>query len=102
MLCVQVPGYVLAFDMTAAQLFVTPPPGVSLVSVTSSAPHVLTAKITRAGTANTPMATLAVTPGSTRGRARLVLKFSDGSEHFTHYSVLPPLRDQARSVGHKP
>ena len=37
--------------------------------------------------------------GVSRGRSRLTLTFSDGSENQVHYSVLPSLKEQIASVG---
>ena len=38
--------------------------------------------------------------GIARGRARLALRFSDGSEMAVHYHVLPPLPQQVAALGH--
>ena len=90
------PGYVLAPDMTTAQLFVTPPAGVTITSAKSSAPGVLTATI---GAKVKKGAVSIAVQGLARGRARLSLTFSDGSTNQVHYSVLPSLKDQVKAVG---
>lgn len=97
-----VPGYVVSPDMTSAKLFVLPPKGVTLATVTSGSPEVITASIT--ATASKPRAAgrapveIAITPHS-RGFCRITLTFSDGSENQVHYSSLPPLAAQVAAVG---
>lgn len=96
-----VPGYVIAPDMTSAKLFVTPPTGgVTLKSIQVSTPSIMTATITAGADTGAGAALIQIdVVGVSRGRARLTLVFSDGSENQVHYSVLPSLKDQVAAVG---
>jgi hypothetical protein len=92
---VPVGGYVIGTDMLNASLAVLPPAGASLQAATCDDPTVLAV----VGTALAPTApgqavnlTVVSLQGLARGRARLVLSFSDGTSQFVHYYVLPPLR----------
>ena len=102
-----VPGYTLATDMTTAKLMVvTAPIGVHVVSASSSNAAVLTVAKT---TVNVPAAiggtgggsvaaTIELAPAS-RGRARISVLYSDGSESVGHYMVLPSFPVQVANVG---
>ena len=106
------PGYVIAPDMTSAKLFVTSPKGLTLSTMKVSNPSIMVATILKVVTATAKNGTTADTStangtapiqidvvGVSRGRARLTLVFSDGSENQVHYSVLPSLKDQVAAVG---
>lgn len=91
-----VPGYTLATDMTTARLMVLSlPAGAMVANARSSDPAILAvSKVTVAG----GVTTIALLPAS-RGRARISVVFSDGTEAVAHYMVLPPFPAQVAAVG---
>ena len=100
-----VPGYVLSREMTGARLVLELPTGLSLSSVNSSAPHLLSTFTPRRPNASDPsvLSIPLIIPGSTSSsrRARLTLVFSDGSEGTVHYLITPApsLRDHVSRYG---
>ena len=94
-----VPGYTLSMDMSPQSTFllVTVPPGMTIASVASEPATVLglgePAALPSAGLYQVPITPLAI------GRARLLVRFSDGSEAVAHYRVVPPLSAQVGVLG---
>ena len=72
--------------MNSSLLYVTPPGGATLASAAGCAGVLATGSPT--GVAGTAIVAVPVA-GLARGRCRLVLKFSDGTEAVAHYYVLP-------------
>jgi len=99
-----VPGYTLATDMTTAKLMVLSlPAGATVANATSSDPTILAvSKVTVSdggtGKPAAAMTTIALLP-TARGRARISVVFSDGTEGVAHYMVLPPFPAQIAAVG---
>eukprot|EP00873_Tetraselmis_striata_P027364 jgi/Tetstr1/447628/TSEL_034988.t1 len=92
-----VPGYTISTDMANASLLVQLPPGSPLCveSVTCNPPGVLQAgPPVRVG----EYVEVAVR-GARRGRARLAVRLSDGSEAVAHYHVLPAFSEQVARLG---
>ena len=90
-----VPGFVVSSDMAgSAFLFVLPGSGTALTRVATDDPALLAVDAAAPapgadGYVRIPVAGVV----GARGRARLVLSFSDGTTTSVHYYVLPPLRD---------
>lgn len=100
-----VPGYVLSSEMRSAQLLVLPPTAAKLTHVTAESVGVGGGEI-RPGT---PLLLpnsggfwsipLSVLGEDTRGRVRLTVHFSDGTESTAHYYVLPRFSTQVQRLG---
>ena len=101
-----VPGYVLSSEMRSAQLLVLPPTGASVADVTATsvgagAGEIKAGKPTAvADSVGFVSIPLTVTPGDTRGRVRVLVKFSDGTTSAAHYYVVPPFSDHVEKLGH--
>lgn len=100
-----VPGYTLATDMETARLIVVSlPAGAHVVGATSSNNDVLgvgniaVAAESTAGALGAAAASVYLNPMA-RGRARITVQYSDGSESVGHYQVLPPFPQQVSNVG---
>jgi hypothetical protein len=80
------------------------PPGLRVVDVAVTPPGILSATLPAFNEAEDATAVETLTTvsakGIARGRARLALRFSDGSEMAVHYHVLPPLPQQVAALGH--
>ena len=94
---VGVPGYTLSTDMEGAELIVTPPPGVNVTAAASSAPAAL--KVVGIAADGGGRWRVALR-GIARGRARVSVRFGDGSAAVAHYVVLPPLPTQISRLTH--
>lgn len=109
-----VPGYTIATDMGCAamanrtigigvdvancvgpRLFITPPAGATVVNASSSNGGVL--QVSAPYLSQTGTAVVNVT-GRQRGRARLTIGYSDGTNSVAHYYVLPPFYTQIDAV----
>ena len=100
-----VPGYVLPTDLSHAMLFVKPPAGASVASVTAETPP--GANVSLAFSHADADADAA--PGSGYvgyavkaagyGRVRARIAFSDGTSATAHYFVLPPFAKQVAALG---
>lgn len=100
-----VPGYTLATDMETARLIVVSlPAGAHVVGATSSNNDVLgvgniaVAAESTAGALGAAAASVYLNPMA-RGRARITVQYSDGSESVGHYQVLPPLSTAGEQRG---
>lgn len=85
-----VPGYVLGGDMQGAALYVTPPPGVSIVNVTLDDPQRLTLGTPTPALDGSIRYPLMPAPNA-HGRARVALALSTGEVASIHYFIQPPL-----------
>lgn len=99
-----VPGYTLALDMNSSYLFVTPPRGLALANVSVDPKGILSvgspvdANKTASNRVGVTTLQLPVTP-LTRGLARVVLTYSDGTISAVNYAILPPLATQVALYG---
>lgn len=91
-----VPGYTISTEMTSAILIVSAPAAASLANVSVNNATVLAV--------GTPVQLpsgewkVAVT-GLARGRARVSIQYTDGTESVAHYHVLPPFSQQVAAFG---
>jgi hypothetical protein len=88
-----VPGYTLPADLTTAKLYITPPKGTTVTNVSATGTVVVGATTTYGDY------TVVGVSGTTRGRSRLTVKFTDGTEAVAHYYILPPFNDHLASLG---
>ena len=97
-----VPGYTIATDMTTASLWVLPPAGATVLDATSSNTTLLTVGKPAPWIESDKTSKYTVFPvaGLARGRARVAVAFSDGTEAVAHYYVLQPLNAQVAAVAH--
>ena len=77
------------------RLFITPPANATVVSASSSNGAVLQVSAPYPGPSG--IAVVNVT-GQRRGRARVSIRYSDGTESAAHYYVLPPFYTQIEAV----
>lgn len=94
-----VPGYVISTEMSNATLTVLPPWGASLQSAVSNDLGVLAvASVVSVPGPVANLTTVSLT-GLSRGRARIVLTYTDGTWQSVNYYVLLPLRDHIATYG---
>lgn len=93
-----VPGFVLAPDHKAAQLFVTPPSGATVASVDVSDPSVLSVDRQRNALVVDGEAKMSLR-ALKAGRCRVSIRFSDNSTNQAHFAVVPSFREQIGRVG---
>jgi len=91
-----VPGYVISPEMETPRLYVLPPQGATVKSVTSSDESVLQASVLPDSTSKYTQIML---KGTKRGRCRVNIGFDDGTFTQAHYMVLPNFDEQIALVG---
>ena len=101
-----VPGYVLSSEMGSAKLLVLPPTGSTVSHASADSVGAGGGEI-QAGTPTLLADSdgfwsipLSVTAGDTRGRVRVNVHFSDGTQSTAHYYVVPPFSEHVERLGH--